>query len=138
MSRKLVIMTSQEGREALRNCGVLPPSFFKAFEEIDEAEDWRTAKKNESKDEAASESLSTMASPLGYYVWPYEPDYACRSPLYVDFPILSMLGMPQPKTNIEYLERKIAYTKLLGSTILHVALLDKWDPNAKVKQPIEE
>lgn len=138
MSRKLVIMTSQEGREALRNCGVLPPSFFKTFEEIDDAEDWNAAKNNESKGTASSERLSTGASPLNYYLWPYEPDYACRSPSYVDFPILSMLGMPQPKTNMEYLERKIAYTKLLGSTILHVALLDKWDPNAKAKQTIEE
>ena len=36
MSKKLVIMASKEGREALRACGVLPVSVFKGFAEIDE------------------------------------------------------------------------------------------------------
>ena len=138
MSRKLVIMTSQEGREALRNCGVLPPSIFKAFDEIDDIGDWGDRDTGKTRNTESPALPETKDSSLNYYLWPYEPDYACQSPGYVDFPILSMLGMPQPKTNMEYLERKIAYTKLLGSTILHVALLDKWDPYATANQPIEE
>lgn len=142
MSRKLVIMASKEGREALRNCGVLPASVFKTFSEIDDhdSESPETFEDRESAE--ALEGVTTeggrrleFAASLGFYIWPYDPDYKCESSGFGDFPIISMLGMDPPKSNVECLERKVDYTKLLGSTILHVVLLDEWDPNARSSQP---
>ena len=145
MSKKLVIMASKEGREALRVCGVLPPSTFKGFAEIGEHDCDRTLSKL--ADEVAVAGSSFQVSPnddkrlveyaasLGFYVWPHDPDYKCAASGFGDYPLLSMLGMEPPKNDAEYLERKIAYTKLLGSTILHVILLDEFDLGGKTKKP---
>ena len=143
MSKKLVIMASKEGREALRMCGVLPPSTFKGFAEIDEHDCDRSLSKLADDVADATCHVSAQddkrlvgyAASLGFYVWPHDPDYKCVAAGFGDYPLLSMLGMEPPKNNAEYLERKIAYTKLLGSTILHVVLLDEFDLGGKTKKP---
>ena len=145
MSKKLVIMASKEGREALRACGVLPASVFKDFAEIDEHDFDHSLSKlaEDAADAGATYQVSTnddkrlveYAASLGFYVWPHDPDYKCAASGFGDYPLLSMLGMEPPKNNAEYLERKIAYTKLLGSTILHVILLDEFDLGGKTSKP---
>lgn len=145
MSKKLVIMASKEGREALRACGVLPASVFKDFAEIDEHDyDRSLSKLAEDRADAGTsfqvsanedKRLVEYAASLGFYVWPHDPDYKCAAAGFGDYPLLSMLGMDPPKNNAEYLERKISYTKLLGSTILHVILLDEFDLSGKTKKP---
>ncbi len=145
MSKKLVIMASKEGREALRACGVLPASVFRDFAEIDEHDYDRSLSRLAEgiSDDGATCQVSNKddkrlveyAASLGFYVWPHDPDYKCAAAGFGDYPLLSMLGMEPPKSNAEYLERKIAYTKLLGSTILHVILLDKFDLADKVQKP---
>ena len=145
MSKKLVIMASKEGREALRACGVLPASVFKDFAEIDEHDyDRSLSKLAEDRADAGTsfqvsanedKRLVEYAASLGFYVWPHDPDYKCAASGFGDYPLLSMLGMEPPKNNAEYLERKIAYTKLLGSTILHVILLDEFDLGGKTSKP---
>ena len=136
MPKKLVIMSSKEGREALRGCGVLPPSVFKRFGEMDDGDFASRGHAGAAvHGEDAERAPGENAASLGFHVWPYDPDNKCASPGFGDFPLLSMLGMEPPKNNAEYLERKIAATKLLGSTILHVILLDEFDLGAKAQKP---
>lgn len=145
MPKKLVIMASEKGREALRTCGVLPPSVFKDFAEIDEHDYGRSLSPPPDDVAGAGAACNITAkeekrlveytASLGFYVWPHDPDYKRAAPGFGDYPLLSMLGMAPPKNNAEYLERKIVYTKLLGSTILHVVLLDEFDLASKTKRP---
>lgn len=108
-SRPMVIMASEQGREALRMCGVLPPSAFRTIDE----------------------SVGSGCREPGFFVWPHEPDYACKSAGFGDYPLISMLGMELPKDNAEYLTRKIEAVRLFGATLIHVILLDDFDPKAK-------